>query len=592
MGHTRRFRKRSFKKQNGGSTKKLPVPPTLAEFKATWENHYIAGHGISTGSVFVLPKNTYVLFLATSGCACPGNLDYVEDKLFRSDDTSPAKDDAMLESLRKDLQDGTLLSAKPSRKNLARMYRDTKPNIGSMYANVSGTNTYKSYTRQTRNVLQRTVAFYESGDIVQNILFSMMNTESPLFIQGVYQIPIDNEIKAQIERGNQAFEQFKLRFHGALPSTQYYSKHLQTKLNATASIADKEQYEMHEAEYKKLIKQEHLDHFLYDMHKRFFDVPSNEIRDIMFSSPNKSDYENNASIFLHQIINSVTRKNPDKINLFIVGACRSDCAGDISRARLGRRLSIASRRKDPINDRLNIDILMPVINNIVQKITMQIASISTNKANFISKLETKLQEEIPTINTLVNGGIVNIKALFDEIRKINKKGYLKIKPNSRLHSLLINNNISVTPPVPSGACGGGSGAPCVPVPSGACGGGSGAPCAPVPSGACGGGSGAPCNTLNQSPAPISLNVETQKGNIIIMLKDIKTQLVSVTATIINEDLKDENQYTISTIDPLIREIQTKSDINIVNNIVRKQKKLIINSLKANKIKVPDYLNTL
>jgi hypothetical protein len=195
------------------------------------------------------------------------------------------------------------------------------------------------------------------------------------------------------------------------------------------------------------------------MHKSFYDVDSNEIRTLMFPLPHdKSKYEKNATIRLDSIIKLVRNTNPDKKHLFIVGSCRSDCTQNISRARLGRRLSIASRQKNNSSDRLNYNILMSIYKKVQDKVMkelmLQKSAITKNELN------ARIAVEIPAIYNLLIGQSINMAGLFNEIKTVYEKGYISIKPNSRLYSLLLNEKES------SPACGGGAGGgvPCnVPV---------------------------------------------------------------------------------------------------------------------------------
>ena len=54
----------------GGSKNHLPLPDKIIDGKTLEENvsfFNIVGHGVQNGNVFVVPENTYIMFLGESG---------------------------------------------------------------------------------------------------------------------------------------------------------------------------------------------------------------------------------------------------------------------------------------------------------------------------------------------------------------------------------------------------------------------------------------------------------------------------------------------------------------------------------------------
>ena len=177
--------------KRGGARATLPVPNSFEDFSRTWDILYVSAHGGLSGNMMVVPENTYILNLATAGKICNKVVWDIENWIY---DYSP--------------------TARPVKTILQKMYDALKGNsFLSDYMYTPGnvnTNVLEQYpdppalaaaevplTRQ-----QKSLAYYEPGDIMFDTTLSFVNHNYPVFLMGAYEVPISHELKRSLFRIN------------------------------------------------------------------------------------------------------------------------------------------------------------------------------------------------------------------------------------------------------------------------------------------------------------------------------------------------------------------------------------------------------
>jgi len=142
-----------------------------AALSASWDFRYVMGHGQNNGRVFVVPENTYVLFIAL-----PGESTFIEP-------------------------DGTI-------DNFVYNYSASKAtwftNMATSEASGSGIlrNIVYNASKPAHADNMSGRAFYEPGDIIQDINIMFRNEGRNLLPTGVFSCPLPSDLKTRIDEFN------------------------------------------------------------------------------------------------------------------------------------------------------------------------------------------------------------------------------------------------------------------------------------------------------------------------------------------------------------------------------------------------------
>lgn len=288
-GNTRRGTMR-----RGGARNTLPLNEGLAAALPTWDTFYISGHGNLENSMMIVPPNTYILNLATAGRPCMkirwkiNNWIYDYDDVIRGD--RPVK-----EKLYKAIRDKTF-------------FRDIAGGVESIYRpGTTALNEAEQY-EAAASASQKTLAFYEPGDIMFDTRISFHNDLLPIMLLGAYRVPINPELRDAI------FDVNKVVYK---PGVNAYNVNISDVAPLPANNARGVATAAHDT---------------------MFNIPDNLIRDSMFPAgrPQRQLFH------LSEVINTVNAANANgNKHLFMVTACRS--GPDETQSRRMRRFSIAAR---------------------------------------------------------------------------------------------------------------------------------------------------------------------------------------------------------------------------------------------------------
>lgn len=154
----------------GGVISKIPLLPniTVNNFSEKWNVFYIGAHGVlDPNNKFIIPKDTYVLYIAPSGKPC-------------------GEDDSILNQIVYDDKSmSSIISINKFWKNFFNFLTMKNPEATGFKSIIYNDKTLKDY----RNT--NTVGFYEPGDPCHELYFNF-NTEPPLYFfeTGLYKLPM------------------------------------------------------------------------------------------------------------------------------------------------------------------------------------------------------------------------------------------------------------------------------------------------------------------------------------------------------------------------------------------------------------------
>lgn len=160
--------------KRGGSRPDLPIPSTFEEFNKNWGLYYITSHGQSLDSFFIVPENTYILNIAVAGQVCSSFKWDIENKIYERRRGAPGL--PMKEVLYNSFVNGNFY-------NEFKLYKPNHPLANQ----------------------PESLAFYEPGDFMIDSKITFYNHAWPIFLQGVYEIPIPYEIKDKVFAPNKRF---------------------------------------------------------------------------------------------------------------------------------------------------------------------------------------------------------------------------------------------------------------------------------------------------------------------------------------------------------------------------------------------------
>lgn len=343
---TRRHRK------YGGATNYLPVPEKYEDFN--WDMYYLSGHGIIMDNMLFVPANTYVLHLATAGDSCAIFKKDIEDLMYNTVKTNKRR------NYWESLKNKTFLKNSINTISTEHMY--TPGNL--------------SYNQQ--NLTNKTISFYEPGDIISNIHIVLKNTIWPMFVIGLYNLPIKHTLRQQLFNVNKP----------KLKSGENICSLTTSSINKNANP-------------------------LNCPDDNLFNIPDNLLQHEMFN-------EHKLTIDLTHIFNIISLKNNISIpKLLIVSTCRNlplPEQNNVIKKVLLRRLSISTRTRivhdNILRERLNYSYFIKLYNDILPQY-----KINPNREIFnILQILTY----ILTVQRFVYSDIINLLK--------NIKKYIKIQP--------------------------------------------------------------------------------------------------------------------------------------------------------------------
>ena len=161
----------------GGATHYFPLPDHVTD-GATLAGHVgfvsVSAHGMLTGNVFVVPDNTYIMFLGGAGHPIerrPNQIPALKKYRFMQPGETPEQ---WYERTYHDIHTGEFFKDK--------LYKPNMP-----YAHES-------------------VSIYEPGDIVQDLSLDLENRSYPFLLLGVWDCPIPAELATEFDRINNTMQ--------------------------------------------------------------------------------------------------------------------------------------------------------------------------------------------------------------------------------------------------------------------------------------------------------------------------------------------------------------------------------------------------
>ncbi len=184
MAKTRKQKKHFLlaktKKYKGGSREEIAsLFPSGGYDNFNWGMYYLSAHGLLTPQLFVVPENTYILNISPTGRSCLGIAWDIERLIYSDDDTTES-----LAKQRKIIYD-KLVEGITSR---TLEDKETIYKKGGIIQNIQ--EAFNTGTREGK----KTLAFYEPGDYMFDNLLFFRNHDFPMFILGLYEMPIKQSI--------------------------------------------------------------------------------------------------------------------------------------------------------------------------------------------------------------------------------------------------------------------------------------------------------------------------------------------------------------------------------------------------------------
>ena len=163
----------------GGGVARLPVLPTtvtVQQLQREWDFKYISGHGALNNKIFVVPENTYIYFTTTAGeIASIEELVHIHNFIYNVLGTNASLASWWAETLR--VMKGAGLFSEE-------VYNATK----------APANEYNFAKKR---------AFYQPGDLIQDISIRFKNNKKNIFPVGAFQIPIAGSLKLRVDEFNE-----------------------------------------------------------------------------------------------------------------------------------------------------------------------------------------------------------------------------------------------------------------------------------------------------------------------------------------------------------------------------------------------------
>ena len=367
--------------RRGGATDTLPLPADLAEGLRTWDFYYVTAHGLFEPRMMIVPPKTYVLNTATAGRSCL-KLDAVIESLIYEDPAERAPAAAVGAPPQDFRKLYAAIQAKSFLKNSLRGVEPTEHIFTPETVNRNKNEVYQPITAENilagRNLKQYSLSFYEPGDIMFDTSLHFMNNLKPLFLMGVYRIPVPFSIRERVFEANRPV------------------------LEPSKDIFTVDQYNI------RNIPQDNPIWNATEEEHQIFNTRENLLQPMMF--PEVGGVR--PSMYLSEVIESINaRSDPEKQKFYMVKACRS--TEDEGMSKRARRLSIAARSgrirpnipaeeiainprkrfRTPLNIELlgrtlpNLEILKGKIESALQKNLARLDTLTKEKVELIAKKE-------------------------------------------------------------------------------------------------------------------------------------------------------------------------------------------------------------
>ncbi len=335
-------------RKKGGATNKLPIPEKYEDFD--WGLYFMSSHGNLLEEFFIVPENTYVLHLATAGSPCSKFKSDIEDLIY--DDKSGRK------TLWKSLKEGTFL--KTSKNTIAKEFIYNNSKIED----------------------ENTISFYEPGDLIFNIDLNLINYDWPIFLMGLYELPVSHTLRDNLFEINKPYLK-----NGS-------NKHI---LNSSCILTPQQ------LNFKKY---PHIKQTPNINEAHIFNRNDNLLKNEMF-------IDNITNITLYNLLNNLNAIN-NNIKLIIIKACRY--------TKITSKIIMNKQRRYSLSTRSNItpqNMYMPKLNKNIMVYLFISFNIIYSNTN-----DQEIKEYLFHINNLLNNNLISIDNLNKILEKANSIPYI------------------------------------------------------------------------------------------------------------------------------------------------------------------------
>lgn len=274
-----------------------------------WDFFYVSSHGSLENRLMIVPPNTYILNLATAGKSCPKIRWRIDNWIYDYEEPKPAfnRRVPILHKLHEAIIGKTFLRGVGPEETHVYTPGTTAQNIEEQYTSAEGAEGFH----------ERTLAFYQPGDILFDTKLSFHNNYLPILLLGAYRIPIPYKLRKALFNINKVM---------------YSPEAIINSLQNTDLIGLPQGSQLGLAT---------------PAHNTMFNIPENLIQAEMFPAVGvpKTDFYLSDVI---KFINTTQTEKPEHV--FIVDACRSAATEPLSKRM--RRFSISAREN---RERVNIN---------------------------------------------------------------------------------------------------------------------------------------------------------------------------------------------------------------------------------------------
>ena len=183
MGLTRR----SKRNQKAGARNEIASKFPSAEYADfNWGLYYISAHGLLSQEMFIVPPNTYILNLSTTGKGC-SIMHWDIERLFYSKSDSEEDMDARRKEIFSKLKTGLTRDLMEGQSEFIHTKGNISLDVSELYGKGRGS---------------KSLAFYEPGDIIFDCHFFFRNSGFPMFLMGAYALPMKRTIWERVVQAN------------------------------------------------------------------------------------------------------------------------------------------------------------------------------------------------------------------------------------------------------------------------------------------------------------------------------------------------------------------------------------------------------
>lgn len=284
--------------KRGGAKNTLPLNRNLVTELPNWDTFFVQAHGNLENRLMIVPPNTYILNLATAGKSCSKIKWKIDNLIYEAPDTlATGRRSVVKERLYAGIKAKTILRDMTNAGlPVESIYRpgDTASNVAEQYTDA-----------EAGGFAEKTLAFYEPGDIMFDTKLTFHNNLFPIVVLGAYEVPLPHALRRTVFDINRDF---------------YKANANVRALNADDLLKDFP---------RRAAAPEH---------DTMFNIPENILRTLMFPDGGEMRQE----FYLSEVLTAINDLYPNGHNhFFMVSACRS--AGNKDESRRMRRFSIAAR---------------------------------------------------------------------------------------------------------------------------------------------------------------------------------------------------------------------------------------------------------